>query len=591
MKARKVLKRFLIWRIKNISNYQFMLILSVFVGLGAGLAAIIIKNSVHLMQELLHYGFSKEYQNYLYFAYPTLGILLAILFIKYIIRRPVRHGIPNVLYSISKKHGHMSRHNMFSSIVTSAFTVGFGGSVGLEGPTVATGAAIGSNIGRVFHLSYKEIILMLGCACAGAMAAIFKAPIAAVVFALEVIMLDLTMASIVPLLIASATAALTSYFFLGQDVLYHFDLIEGFQMSDIPFYILLGILAGFVSVYFTRTYMFFGRIFENIKRWWLKLLIGGMSLGVLIFILPSLYGEGYEAINSCLEGDYGYLFDKSLFYQYHDNLGVIIILLLLVVLFKVIATSITFGSGGVGGIFAPTLFMGANFGLLFSLIVNRFHISTLSERNFALVGMAGLIAGVLHAPLTAIFLIADITKGYELFMPLMITATISYATIKLFESNSVYTIQLAKRGELMTHDKDKNVLKMMKVEDVLETNFKTVHPNDTLGDLVKVVAASRRNVFPVVDRKNFLLGILTLNDIRNQMFKPELYEKVKVRDIMYDPMVTVNIDDSMEDIAQKIQDTGRFNIPVIKDGKYMGCISRANVFSSYRRMLKYFSED
>lgn len=591
MKTKALFKRFLVWRIKHIGNRQFVLLLSAVVGLGAGLAAIVIKNSVHLIQELLHFGISENYHNYLYFAYPAVGIFLAVLFIRYVIRRPVRHGIPNVLYSISKKHGHVSRHNMFSSVATSALTVGFGGSVGLEGPTVATGAAIGSNIGRLFHLNYKETVLMLGCACAGAMSAIFKAPIAAVVFALEVIMLDLTVASIVPLLIASATAALTSYFFLGQDVLYHFDLLVGFQMTDIPYYILLGILAGFVSIYFTRTYLFFGKIFEKIRRWWVKLSIGGLALGLLIFIFPALYGEGYEAINACLQGDYSYLFEKSLFYPYREKIGVVLVLLLLVVLFKVVATSVTFGSGGVGGIFAPTLFMGANMGLLFSLIINKFNLHELSERNFALVGMAGLIAGVLHAPLTAIFLIADITKGYDLFMPLMLTATFSYATIKLFESNSVYTIQLAKRGELMTHHKDKNVLKMMKVKDLLETDFQKICPEDTLGDLVQVVSVSKRNIFPVVDKENFLRGIVTLNDIRNQMFKPKLYNKVKVRDIMYSPMVHVNIEDSMEVIAQKIQDTGRFNIPVLDSGKYLGFVSRANVFSTYRRMLKHFSED
>lgn len=591
MQRQTLLGKFIIWRVKHIGDRQFIIFLSIIIGLAGGLAAVIIKNSVHLIQLLLTQGFIKEYHNYLYFAYPAIGIFITVIFIKYINRQHVGHGIPGVLYAISKNNGIIKRHNMFSSIITSALTVGFGGSVGLEGPTVATGAAVGSNVGRLLHLNNKQIILLLGCASAGAMAAIFKAPIAAIVFALEVIMLDLTMASLVPLLVASATATLTSYALLGQNVLYSFELKEQFIMSEIPVYILFGVLAGFVSVYYTRIYMFIIEAFDRIKNWYKRLLIGGLVLGVLIFLFPSLYGEGYEAINSCLHGNYEHLFNNSLFYAYNDKIIAIIILFFAIVIFKVIATAVTFGSGGVGGIFAPTLFMGANTGLLFATIFNRFNIKAISESNFALVGMAGLIAGVLHAPLTAIFLIAEITNGYALFMPLIITATISYATVRLFESNSVYTIQLAKRGELITHHKDKAVLSMMKVDKLIEKDFKTINPDATLRELVDVISKSTRNIYPVVGKDGILLGIVLLDHIRHIIFKPEMYDSTFARDLMITPAVSVDAEESMEDVAKKFQSSGNFNLPVLKDGKYLGFISRANVFSSYRRRLKQFSED
>lgn len=590
MKRIPLLKSLLIWRLRHVSNEQFVMFLSVIIGFLSALAAIIIKNAVHSIQFLLHYGLTKEYENYLYFIYPAIGITIAVLFIKFVIRHPVRHGIPNVLHAISKKNGRISRHNMFSSIITSAFTVGFGGSVGLEGPTVATGAALGSNIGQFARLNYKQTILLLGCACTGAMAAIFKAPIAAVVFALEVIMLDLTMSAVVPLLMSSVTAALTSYFFLGQDVIYSFEVKESFHLADIPFFIILGVITGIISVYFTKMYMFVGKFFKKVKSTRIKLLIGSIALGVLIFLLPSLYGEGYDAINSCLHGDYTYLFNNSLYYDYKDNFWIIGTLLILVILFKVVATSVTFGSGGVGGIFAPTLFMGANTGLLFALIINFLELKHLCESNFALVGMAGMIAGVLHAPLTAIFLIADLTSGYQLFMPLMITSTISYATVRYFVPNSVYTLQLAQRKELITHHKDKAVLSLMNVKKLIETNFIKVHEDMTLGDLVKDIAKSHRNIFPVVDEANNLLGIVRLDDIRQIMFDHELYDKYKVSDLMISPDYYVTINDLMEDVAKKFQESGKFNIPVISNGKYLGFISRANVFSAYRKLLKEFSE-
>lgn len=591
MEKRNLLGRFLIWRVKHMHHRYYMMLLSVLVGLGVGIAAAIIKNSVFAIEWLLTFSFSGEYHKFLFFVYPIIGIFLVIVFVKYLLKQHVGHGIPSVLYAISKNSGKIKSHNLFSSIVSSAFTVGFGGSVGLEGPTVATGAAIGSNVGRVFRLNYKQVILLLGCACAGAMAAIFKAPIAAIVFALEVIMLDLTMASLVPLLMASVTAALTSYLILGTEVLYPFQLEKSFELVNIPYYIVFGIVSGFVSIYFTRIYIWIGKLFDKIKKQRTKLIIGGAALGVLLFSFPVLYGEGYQSINMCLKGETAYLFNNTLFQDYSNSFWILIAVLTAIILLKIVATAITFGAGGIGGIFAPTLFMGANLGLLFALLMNQTGVHDIPISNFALVGMGGMIAGVLHAPLTAIFLIAEITTGYGLFMPLMIVATISYITIKIFESNSVYTYQLAKRGELMTHDKDKAVLSLMKVDKLIEKNFLTVKEDFTLRQLVDVIAKSSRNVFPVIDDQNNFIGLVVLDQIRHIMFNHDFYDNTNVTDLMYIPRVTVSSYDSMEEVAEKFQATGNYNIPVIDDGKYVGFVSRANVFSTYRRMLKHFSED
>ncbi len=567
-----------------------MLFMSGLIGILAGLAAVIIKNSVHFIQTFLTSNFATEYENYRYIVFPAIGIFIALIFIKLIIRQHVGHGVPSVLFAISKNNGIIKRHNIFSSIFTSTFTVGFGGSVGLEGPALATGAAIGSNMGRLLHLNYKQIMLLLGVASAGAMAAIFKSPVAAIVFATEVIMIDLTMASVVPLLIASSTAVLTSYFFLGQTVLYPSDITQGFVLKDIPFYILLGVMTGLVSAYFTKMYIFIESKFSEIQSWVKRFVIGGTILGILIFFFPALYGEGYGAINSALSGDISSLYNNSIFYSFKDNIGLIFLLFILIIFFKAIATSVTFGAGGIGGIFAPTLFMGAFTGLFYAKLINYFELGALTESTFALVGMGGLIAGVLHGPLTAIFLIAEITGGYKLFVPLMVTATISYATIKIFVKNSVYTHQLAKRGELFTHHKDRAVLSMMKVTKLIERNFKSIGPNETLGDLTKHISESQRNLFPVIDDENKFLGIIRLDDIRHIMFKPELYN-TQIHSLMVTPEVIIDPDESMEVVAKKFQDSGKFNIAVIKDGIYLGFVSRAKVFSKYRSLLKYFSDD
>ncbi len=570
------------------SNRQFMMILSVIIGIASGLGAVIIKNLVHIISAFVKETLSSGFDLF-YLIAPTIGITLAILFIKYIVKRPVRHGVPNVLYAISKAKGHMNAHNMFSSIVTSALTVGFGGSVGLEGPTVSTGAAIGSNIGKLFHLNYRQVTLLLGSASAAAMAAIFKAPIAGIVFALEVIMLDLSLFSIVPLLLASASAVVTSYLFLGQDYLYHFRFETTFELVDIPFYIVLGVVTGLVAVYFTRVYIFIERWFEKMNSLYVRILAGGSILGAILYFFPSLYGEGYSIINDALAGNSFSLFEGTMFEDWNTSYTALVLMLSVVIALKVVAASLTFGAGGVGGIFAPTLFMGVNAGLLFALLVNKFGIHQLQVENFALVGMAGLIAGVLHAPLTGLFLIADISGGYALFLPLMVTATISFATAKSFVKHSVYTHQLAKRKELFTHDADHNVLTIMNINKLIERDFATVPVDATLGDLVKKIENAHRNLFPVVDEEGNLHGMVKMDDVRKIIFKPELYDKVMVKDLMYMPEYYISPDDSMEDLVEMFRKSGRFNIAVIDKGKYLGFISRANAFTAYRNHLKRFS--
>jgi CIC family chloride channel protein len=589
-KPENLLNRFLKWRLRHISNRQFIMFLSIVIGIASGLGAVAIKNSVHFINHIVRDTIQSGGPGYLYIISPLVGVLLTILFIKYILRMPVRHGIPNVLYALSKQAGRIRRHNMFSSIVTSSLTVGFGGSVGLEGPTVSTGAAIGSNIGRLFHLNYRQITLLLGCASAAAMSAIFKAPIAGIVFALEVIMLDLTLSAIVPLLMASASGVMTSYLFLGQEVLYPVNIIpSAFDVGDLIFYILLGIVTGLVAAYFTRAYLYVEHLFERMKSATTRLLTGGIGLGILLFFFPSLYGEGYMVINRALSGDASFLFEQTLFSGMTDSWPILVILLMAIIALKVIAASLTFGSGGVGGIFAPTLFMGANTGLLFAIVVNQLDIHQVSQVNFAMVGMAGLIAGVLQAPLTGLFLIADISGGYELFLPLMITAAISFATAKTFAKNSVYTHQLARRKELLTHDKDQVALALMDVSKLIETDFSIIPPDANLGDLVKVIKGAHRNLFPVVNQKGELQGMVKMDDIRHLIFNPELYETTKVRDIMYMPQYFISPDDTMEDLVGLFRSSGRFNIAVIDKGKYLGFISRGNAFTAYRNFVRRFS--
>ncbi len=588
---KKKIEQFHEWRLRKISTKNFVLILSILIGITAGFVAVIIKNTVKLMQWFLGFFFSDTVHHYLYFIYPLIGITLAVFFIRYILRNTIRPGIPNVLYGISQRKGFISRHNMFSSIIAASLTVGFGGSVGLEGPTISTASAYGSQISRFFRVEYKYVVLLLACACAGTMAAIFKAPIAAIVFAVEVIMIDLTTFSLIPLLLASSAAVVTSYLFLGMDVLYPFEVQSTFEMQELPFYIALGIVAGLVSIYFAKIFNRVGKYFSKIKNLKRRLVTGGLSLGVIIFVFPSLYGEGYEAINSGLSGNLNYLFYNSPFERFEGNMPIAIALLALIVIFKVIATSATLGAGGVGGIFAPTLFVGVNTGLLFGLVVVEVLGFNININNFALMGMGGLIAGVLHAPLTGIFLIADISGGYTLFVPLMITATFSYLIVRAYSKNSVYTLQLAERKQLITHHKDKQALLIMKVPDLIETDFVVLRPSDKLRQLVDAISVSHRNLFPVVDENGIMKGMVKMDDVRHLIFKQKDYDKITIEELMYMPEHWITPHDSMDDVVDKFDNSGRFNLAVIDKGKYMGFVSRAKIYTDYRKHIEHFSHD
>jgi len=590
MKKKRFFDRLIIIS-RKLPTRQMMIILSIIIGFIAGMIAVIMKNLVFFIRNVLTGGFEINYSNYLYVVYPAIGLIITLIFIKFILRRPVRDGIPNVLYSISRSHGVIKLHNIFSSIITSSLTVGFGGSVGLEGPTVVTGAAWGSVIAKKLGLNYKQTVDILGFASAAAMSAIFKAPIAGIVFSLEVILFDMTMSSLVPLLLASIIAALTSYFFLGLDVLYPFQIQYSFNFNETLYYFGLGIFSSLISAYYIKGYVVSGKIFDKISGWLAKFLVGATSLGILIFLLPSLYGEGYEAINAALKGNLDFIFDNSIFYAFRGNITISLLLLLAIILAKVVATSLTFRAGGIGGVFAPTLFIGAMSGLFFAKVVNVLGFGNLPVSDFVLVGMAGLLAGVVQAPLTAIFLIAEITGGYSLLLPIMIVSTISYALSKAMSSRSIYTIQLSGRGDMLTHHKDKSLLTMMDVKPLIEKNFNIIPPEASLGDLVKVIANSTRNIFPVVDDENNFYGIIILDQIRHIMFKPELYDNTGVKSLMFHPSSIVEITDDMETVASKFQHSGKYNLVVLDNGKYVGFVSRANVFSRYRQLLKEFSEE
>lgn len=565
------------------------MILSAVIGFTAGLGAVVIKNLTHYVQRLLEGSLIINYHHAFYFIFPLIGLGLTLFVIKVILKRKVGHGIPSTLYAISRRKGIMHSFQMYASIITAPLTVGFGGSVGLEGPTVATGASLGSNISRLFKMNQSSRTLLIGCAAAGAMSSIFKAPIAAIIFAIEIFSLDLTLISMIPLLIASVSAILTSYFFFGSDIILPFDINDNFTISEVPFYIILGIFASACSMYFTYIYFKISDAFKKIDSLFYRLIIGGLSLGVLIYLIPPLYGEGYNVINSLLDENYLEALGTNLFKAYLDNIWVVITLLAGLVVFKVIATSLTFGAGGIGGIFAPVLFMGSAMGHCFALVVNNLGIlkQPISVSSFTMVGMAGLMAGVLHAPLTAIFLIAELTGGYELFVPLMITAAISYMITNRFQPNSVYTMELAKRGDLLTHDKDQNVLTLMDIHQVIEDNFKVLTNDMNLEQIVNEgVIKSKRNIFPVVDEDHIFKGIILLDDIRTIMFNTSLYQEMTVLDLMQKAPEIIELNEcKMKDIMKKFQETDAWNLPVVRDGEYVGFISKSKLLTAYRQKL------
>jgi len=582
-------RKFLKWRYQHISNKQFIQIASAVIGLLAGLGAVVLKNITHFIQRLLEGEFIRDIHQAFYFIFPIIGLLIVLFVIKYLVKKKVGHGIPSTLYAISKQKGIMSRHQMWASLITAPLTVGFGGSVGLEGPTVATGAALGSNFARLFHLNQTTRTLLIGAAAAGAMSSIFKAPIAAIVFAVEIFSLELTLASMIPLLLASITAILTSYFFLGDDVLLHFQIQDKFILNDVLFYVFLGVVTAAISIYFSKAYFAIDDKFKQFVNPYKRLLVGGFLIGIMVYFIPPLFGEGYETINNILKGNVGNVIVNNIFQTEINNIWIIILLLIGLIVFKVVAMSLTFGAGGIGGVFAPTLFTGSISGYVFAIIVNYSNIFShqLSLTNFAMVGMAGLMAGVLQAPLTAIFLIAEITGGYELFVPLMIVASISFIITKIYVPHNIYAAELARRGELITHNKDKNVLMMLDLDKLIETNFVLLYPEMTLGEVVNnAVVKSSRNHFPVVNKEHEFLGILTLNDIRSIMFDKDLYDKVKVGSLMHSASDIIYYEkDSAEEILNKFKMSGAWNLVVLKNGKYFGFMSKSRLLTAYRRKL------
>lgn len=585
--------QFLRWRERHIKEKTLVIILSLAVGVLAGLAAMALKWLIHIISGTLTSDLSISEGNYMYIIYPVIGVLLACWYVRYVVRDNISHGVTRVLYSISQNKSRLKPHNMYTSIVASSITIGFGGSVGAEGPIVYTGAAIGSNLGQAFRLSPRVLMILVGCGAAAGIAGIFKAPIAGMLFTLEVLMLDLTTVTVMPLLIASITSASVAYIFTGYDLEFFFVQSEPFVTERIPFFIGLGIACGLVSLYFTRIMIMMETFFKKrLGVQWKKTVVGGAILATLVFLFPPLYGEGYGSINSLLNGDPSSIVDGSIFYGDRHDVAFIIVYIGLIILLKGFATSATNGAGGVGGTFAPSLYVGCMTGFFFAYLVNNLGFGMdLSVKNFALMGMAGVMSGVMHAPLMGIFLTAEMTGGYELFLPLLIVSTLSYGTIKVFEPYSIYTMRLARRGELLTHHKDKAVLTLLKMHSVIETDFLTVAPEMNLKQMVDTISKSNRNLFPVLDDKQRLLGVVLLDDIRNIMFRPDLYKRMHVSRFMSMPPAKLQLGDSMDHVMKTFDDTGAWNLPVVDGEKYVGFVSKSKIFNSYRRVLRHYSED
>lgn len=581
-----------VWREKHIGEKPFVIFLALLVGIFCGLAALVLKSLIHAISSMLTAHLSVAHGNWLFFLYPALGVLITLLFVRYVVRDNISHGVTRVLYAISQNKSRLKKHNIFSSVMASSITIGFGGSVGAEGPIVYTGAAIGSTLGQAFRMSPRVLMIMVGCGAAAGIAGIFKAPIAGMLFTLEVLMIDLTTVSVMPLLISSITAATIAYIFTGYDVEFFFVQSEPFVTGRIPYVVLLGIFCGLVSLYFTKVMNMMENMYKRLNRPMYKYLVGALILSSLIYLFPPLYGEGYSSIINLLGGDTSAIFDGSIFYADRSSVISISIFIGHIILTKVFATSATNGAGGVGGTFAPSLYVGCMAGFFFAYVINNMFGLDLSVKNFALMGMAGVMSGVMHAPLMGIFLTAELTGGYDLFLPLLIVSTLSYCTIKIFEPYSIYAMRLAQRGELLTHHKDKAVLTLLKVSNVIETDFKTVRPDMDLRQMVAVISQSNRNLFPVTNTEGSLLGVVLLDDIRNIMFRPDLYRRMRVNKFMSMPPAKIRVDDSMEKVMKTFDDTGAWNLPVIDEqGHYIGFVSKSKIFNSYRRVLRHYSED
>lgn len=582
----------LLWREKHIKERTFVIFLSIVVGIFGGFAAMLLKLMISLISGFLSRFLIIGQANWLFLVYPVIGITITALFVRYVVRDNISHGVTRVLYAISQNKSRLKRHNLYSSLVASSITIGFGGSVGAEGPIVFTGAAIGSTLGRTFRMSPRILMIMVGCGAAAGIAGIFKAPIAGMLFTIEVLMIDLTTVSVMPLLLASVTGATVAYVFTGYEAEFFFVQSEVFATSRIPFCVLLGVFCGLVSLYFTRMMNMMENMFKAIKRPWEKTILGGVLLAALIFLFPPLYGEGYSAIIDLLSGNPDAIFDGSMFYSLRGDAWAILAFIGAILLCKAFATSATNGAGGVGGTFAPSLYVGCMAGFLFAFLINTVFGYNLSVKNFALMGMAGVMAGVMHAPLMGMFLTAELTGGYQLFLPLLIVSSLSYVTIKVFEPYSIYAMRLAQRGELLTHHKDKAVLTLLKINSVIETDFVSVHPEMNLLEMVRAISRSNRNIFPVVDERERLIGIVLLDHIRNIMFRPDLYKRMYVEQFMSTPAAKIDISLSMEQVMKIFDDTGAWNLPVVDgDGRYMGFVSKSKIFNSYRRVLRHYSED
>lgn len=582
------------WREKYLSQRQFVLLLSFFVGIFTSILAYLLKQFISWIASLLTAGFDATGSNWLFLVYPVVGIFLTALFIKYVVNDDIGHGVTKILYAISRRQGHIRRHNCWSSVIASGITIGFGGSVGAESPIVLTGSAIGSNLGWLFKVDHKTLMLLIGCGASGAIAGIFKAPIAGVVFTLEVLMIDLTMASLLPLLVSSITALVMMYIFTGTSAEFSFTLDNAFAVERIPTSILLGIFCGLVSLYFTRAMNFCEDVFRKFSNMYVKLLLGGSVLSVLIYVFPPLYGEGYGMISLLLEGtsmqDWQAVMNNSMFY---GDQNMLLIYLGLIVLFKVFASSATNGGGGCGGIFAPCLFLGCISGFIFSRVWNINQLGVyVPEKNYALLGMAGVMSGVMHAPLTSIFLIAELTGGYNLFVPLMIVSLVSYLTIISFEPNSVYTTRLAKKGQLLTHHKDKAALTLMSLNSVVERHDTKISPDMKLGEMVLLISREKVNVFPVTDGTGHLLGIIELQKIRKVLFRQELYNVFTAGQLMEKPVACLTIDDPMQVVMDTIEKTGADTLPVVdRDALFIGFVSKAKLYAMYRQVMVDYSEE
>ena len=580
------------WRERHLTEKQTVNILALIVGVICGFAAQLLKFLIHWISEILTSHVSLNHVNYLYLVLPAIGILLSLLFVKYIVKDNISHGVTRVLYAISQRKSRLKIKYSWASMLASSVTIGCGGSVGAEGPIVFTGASIGSNIGQAFRLSPKILMILVGCGASAGIAGIFRAPIAGMLFTLEVLMIDLTGMTVMPLLISSISGAVVAYVLEGYNAEFFFSMSESFLTRKIPYTIFLGIICGIISLYFTKMMFFSENLLGKIKNVSMRFIVGSCIVVTLIFLFPPLYGEGYTAINHLLDGNSSSIVDGSVFYFDRHSIWFIALYIGLIILSKVFATSATNIAGGVGGTFAPSLFVGAMTGFLFAYILNQLDLGIeLSQKNFALMGMAGVMSGVMHAPLMAIFLTAEMTGGYDLFLPLLIVSALSYMTIKTFIPYSIYSLRLAKKGELMTHAKDKTVLSLMNIGSVVEKDFKEVHPEMKLRDMVQTISESNRNLFPVTDAEGNLKGIVLLDDIRNIMFRSDLYDKMTVSRFMAMPPARVEYTDNMEKVMKIFDKTNAWNLPVVKDGKYIGFVSKSKIFNTYREVLKNYSDD